>query len=246
MRSALFLLIFWISFSPAAWAYEGSYLLSQSEFDDTYDPFSDYSEFDEASEEEADINFFRNGRFLTVGFLLGMRGFTENLNSLYSSGASYGLAMSYFFDLRMAVQFGFQTGDYAFQLQVPNQPTLNGNVSLTFMHINLKYYFNTQNVTRGLADLNPYLIGGFSQVYRTYTLAGIDGFGREGTMGIDAGIGIEVPLWRRRAYFGVQGTFHYINFRDENSPITLPNGTPTTAKPVGDSFDVLGILGLNF
>ena len=38
-----------------------SYLLAQAEVDDSYDPFSDYSEFDEASDEEADINFFRHG-----------------------------------------------------------------------------------------------------------------------------------------------------------------------------------------
>ena len=25
----------------------------------------------------------------------------------------------------------------------------------------MKYYFNTQNVTKGLADLNPYILGGF-------------------------------------------------------------------------------------
>ena len=31
-------------------------LLADSTVDDSYDPFVDYSEFDEASEEEADIN----------------------------------------------------------------------------------------------------------------------------------------------------------------------------------------------
>ena len=31
--------------------------------DDTYDPFADYSEFDASEEEEADIRFFKNGRF---------------------------------------------------------------------------------------------------------------------------------------------------------------------------------------
>ncbi|MFN9068010.1 MAG: hypothetical protein ACK5V3_12335, partial [Bdellovibrionales bacterium] len=44
---------------------------SQVDTEEAYDPFSDYSEFDEASDEEADINFFRNGRFLTVGLAAG-------------------------------------------------------------------------------------------------------------------------------------------------------------------------------
>ncbi len=38
--------------------------VAQFDADDTYDPFADYSEFDEAQDEEADINFFRNGRFV--------------------------------------------------------------------------------------------------------------------------------------------------------------------------------------
>ena len=35
---------------------------AQDEEGNVYDPFIDYSEFEEAGEEEADINFFRNGR----------------------------------------------------------------------------------------------------------------------------------------------------------------------------------------
>ena len=48
-----------------------SYLLAQTDPEEAYDPFTDYSEFDEASDEEADINFFRNGRFFTVGLAMG-------------------------------------------------------------------------------------------------------------------------------------------------------------------------------
>ncbi len=223
-------------------------LLAQAEVDDSYDPFSDYSEFDEASDEEADIHFFRNGRFVSVGFALGMRGFTGQLNRLYGSGATYGLFLSYFFDLRLALELGFQTGDHAFQVS-NGTDRLAGNVSLTFIHMNLKYYFNTQNVTRGLADLNPYFLGGFSQVYRTYTIEGGDIPSREATVGVNGGLGIEIPILRRKAYFGAQATYRYVNFKDENSVITS-NQTGTTVnygvKPQGDSFDILAILGLSF
>ena len=222
------------------------YLLASGEMDDSYDPFADYSEFDEASEEEADINFFRNGRFITVGFAMGMRGFTDNLNRLYSSSPTFGLFLSYFFDLRLAMELGFQTGDHDFQVSGKTD-RLAGNVSLTFLHANLKYYLNTQNVTRGLADLNPYLLGGFSQVYRTYTIEGADVSSRESTMGVNSGLGIEIPLMNRKAFFGLQGTYRLVNFRDENTP--LQNGTTGTnygVLPKGDSFDIVGILGLSF
>lgn len=223
-------------------------LLAENDSDDSYDPFSDYSEFDEASDEEADINFFRNGRFVTVGFGLGMRGFTGQLNRLYGSGPTYGLFLAYFFDLRLALELGFQTGDHAFKVTKDND-SLSGNVSLTFIHMNLKYYFNTQNVTRGLADLNPYVLGGFSQVYRTYTIEGGDIPSREATVGVNGGLGIEIPILRRKAFFGAQATYRYVNFKDENSDlISNQSGTQVNfgVKPQGDSFDFLAILGLSF
>lgn len=224
------------------------YHLLANEEDETYDPFSDYNEFDENSDEEADINFFRNGRFLTVGLVAGMRGFTDNLNSLYTTAPTFGIFLSYFFDLRMAFQFGFNTGDHAFEVRTSGSTPkiMTGNVSITQMHLAMKYYLNTQNVTKGLADLNPYIIGGFSQVYRTTTLSDAEGFGRETTMGMDGGIGLEIPLMRRKAFFGIQGTYHYVNFKDEASNIKLTDGTDTGVKPSGDMFDILGIIGLNF
>jgi hypothetical protein len=227
---------------------EKHYLLAEGDADDSYDPFSDYSEFDEASDEEADINFFRNGRFFSVGFALGMRSFTEELNKLYSSAPTYGLFLSYFFDLRLALELGFQTGDHDFQVSTANAADrLGGNVSLTFIHMNLKYYMNTQNVTRGLADLNPYVLGGFSQVYRTYSLEGGDISSREATVGVNGGLGIEIPIMRRKAFFGAQATYRYINFKDENAPIVnSTTGTNYGVKPKGDTFDIVGILGLSF
>jgi hypothetical protein len=232
--------------APSNTTSEKHYLLAEGDMDDSYDPFSDYSEFDEASDEEADINFFRNGRFFTVGFALGMRGFTENLNKLYSSAPTFGLFLSYFFDLRLAMELGFQTGDHDFQI-VSENDRLAGNVSMTFIHMNLKYYLNTQNVTRGLADLNPYILGGFSQVYRTYTLEGNATNSREATTGVNGGVGIEIPLMRRKAFFGAQATYRYVNFRDENTEIVNQDtGTHFGVKPKGDSFDIVGILGLSF
>ena len=219
-------------------------LVAQSDIDDSYDPFADYSEFDQDSDEESDIYFFRHGRFFTIGFAFGLRGFTDNLNSLYTSAPTYGLFLSYFFDMRLAVQFGFNTGDYAFNLSTPTDSE-TGNVSLTFLHLNLKYYFNTQNLTRGLANLNPYVFGGFSNLYRTYTLNSSDGFGKDATMGLDVGAGLEIPLFKKKSYFGIQGAYRFFTFKDEGALLEL-NGAPTTAKPSGDSYDLLGILGMNF
>lgn len=223
-----------------------SYLLAQTDGDEAYDPFTDYSEFEEESDEEADINFFRNGRFFTIGLAGGMRGFTGNFADAYSSGPTFGVFLTYFFDLRLAMSLGFQTGDHAVKFTVNNQSkTYDGNLSLTAINVDLKYYMNTQNVTRGLADLNPYILGGLGQFYRTYTISGLEGFSRDSTMGFDIGAGLEIPLMRKKAYLGLQGTYHYVNFSDENK--SYVDGSEKLDKNLtGDFYNFLVILGMNF
>lgn len=221
---------------------------AQAQYDgeDAYDPFADYSEFDEASEEEADINFFRHGRFFTIGFGGGFRGFTENMAKVYTSDPTYGLFMSYFFDLRAAVQVGFLTGDHAFEFSHPVEKVA-GNVSMTIISVDYKYFLSSQNVTRGLADLNPYFVGGLAQVYRTISITGDSGGGRDATMGLSIGAGLEIPIMRKKSFFGLQGTYRYFNFKDENKFVELPQSRfQTTTRINGDSFDIVFLLGSNF
>lgn len=219
-------------------------LLAQLDADEAFDPFADYSEFDEASDEEADINFFRNGRFFTVGLAGGFRGFTENFRKTYGSGPTFGLFLAYFFDLKFAFQLGFMTGDHSVNFKT-TQTDYSGNVSFTTLNFDLKYYMNTQNVTKGLADLNPYIIGGLAQFYRTYTISNIEGYSRDSTMGVDLGAGIEIPIMRKKGFLGLQGTYRYVNFSDENKDFV--QGTERLENRInGDIYDILAILGMNF
>lgn len=226
-----------------------SYLLAQTDPDEAYDPFTDYSEFDEESDEEADINFFRNGRFFTLGLAGGSRSFSGNMSEIYQTAPTFGLIITYFFDLRLAMSMSFQTGDHAVKFTTDTQSkTYTGNVLISSMSFDLKYYMSTQNVTRGLADLNPYILGGIGQFYRTYTLADLDGYSRDSTMGFNLGAGVEIPLMRKKAYLGLQGAYHYVEFNDENK-MFVPNagGSEKLDKNIsGDFFDFLAIIGMNF
>lgn len=245
----LFFSVSWMTRAEHLHLPKGSYLVAQAEGDDAFDPFSDYSEFDDAGDEESDIYFFKNGRFLTVSFQGGMRGYTDNLANLYSTAPTYGLALSYFFDMRFALEFAFKTSDHNYHLATPTA-TMDGNVSMTFMSLNLKYFFNTQNLMKGLADLNPFIIGGFSQVYRTISVNNVDGgYSRDGALGVDMGAGIEIPIMRKKAFFGIEGLYHMVGFKDKNQALIIPSGNTTlttNVKPSGDSYDVLFMLGLNF
>ena len=224
-------------------------LVAQAEGDDAYDPFADYSEFEETADEEEDLNFFRNGRLLTVGFLGGYRGWTGTLGSLYSSGPTFGLYLCYFFDLRFALQFGYVTNETT--LHIParagaGSAVIDGNINIDDLQVLLKYYFNTQNVTRGLASLNPYVVGGFSQVYRTTTVSGNQNFGKDSAFGFDIGAGLELPMMRNKMYFGGQALYQIINFSDANKDFLDAQGVDTGVKGSGSSFTLMAVLGINF
>lgn len=220
-----------------------------SDADDTYDPFADYSEFDQDDNEEADINFFRNGRFVTLGFLVGLRGWTENLGKVYHPATHFGVFLSYFFDLRFALQFTYLTGDHSFSLTNPiDGATYGGNIGIQSFQIDFKYYLNTQNVTKGLAAFNPYLIGGFSNVYRTTNVDNVTAYGKESAMGFDLGAGVELPMMRKKMFFGAQAMYQLVNFKDEHSEVLFDNSgsTHTNIYLNGDTYTVLAILGVNF
>jgi len=218
----------------------------ESTVDENFDPFSDYSEYMETTEEEADINFFRSGRLLNMGIQSGVRAFTENLGQLYSPGLSYGLGVTYFFDLRFAGYFGFSTSDHAFNL-VTNNGRTTGNVGLTFLSFDLKYYLNTDVLIRPLSEINPYWLLGFNQTYRTLTLSASGDVARDSTLGLEFGAGIEIPVLRGQAFIGAQATYRYFNFVDESQNLIDPIALqPINVRPMGDAYELLVLLGVNF
>ncbi len=208
---------------------------------DAYDPFIDYSEYEESGDEEADINFFRNGRFLTLGMSVGQRGFTEGMADIYDGDVVFGLYLSYFFDLRFAMQFGYMTGGHAVKLT----DTVKGDADISTLSVDFKYFINTQNVTKGLAAVNPYLLVGFASVRREVNLDGIADFSDTRGSGFNVGGGIEFPIMRNKMYIGAQGVYQLVNFKDENTNIPV-SGSPSGVYPNGDIYLLTGVLGVNF
>ncbi len=236
-------------------------LAQTTDVDEAFDPFSDYNEFEQDADEEADINFFKNGRYLTLGLQLGYRGFTGGFSQAYAPTAVYGVQFSYFFDLQIAGSLGFSMGDHNVQFQSYKDGALTqvstvytGSVNIQTIDVNIKYYFNTENVTKGLADLNPYIIVGAGNYKRTYNLANTLPVSPDSVFGFKSGLGLEIPILRRRAYLGLQGTYHYVRYPDENKNFIEEgsNGSggvghlPISPNLKGDSFDISTIIGVNF
>lgn len=251
-----FILFFVLTFSLF---HQHAHAQGSTEVDESFDPFSDYNEFEQDADEEADINFFKNGRMLTLGLQMGYRGFSEGFSQAYTPSLIYGFQFTYFFDLQTALSINYVTGDHNVYFESftdaerkNRSQAYSGSVNLQAFDISFKYYFNTENVTRGLADLNPYMSVGAAYFIRTYSLDQQLPIDPDLVYGAKASAGIEIPLLRRRAFLGLQGSYYYVQFPDENKGfIEEENPTGTSPSPVkprlnGDTFDISMILGINF
>lgn len=253
----LITMLFVILFSPYGTQKLYAQEPSQTEVDESFDPFSDYNEYEQQSEEEEDIYFLRNGRYLTLAFIGGYRGFVGGgFADAYTGSLTYGLEFTYFFNMQLAGAISYQTGDNNVNFASYSDPTLSaiktsysGTVNIQHIDFHMKYYFNTDNVTKGLADLNPYGLAGVSYNIRTYSLDKILPEEDDRIFGFKAGAGIEIPLLKRKAYMGFQAVYRYVQFPDENkTDIEEGTGPSSPIKPRlnGDIFDLSILLGLNF
>lgn len=238
----LFILLSCVLLNFGAFAEDGI------ESEDNYDPFSDYSEFTEASTEEADLNFFRNGRMLSVGGLVGYRGFTEEFSSLYTNGPMFGGYLTYFFSLRFAIQMGYLTSTHDLSIKT-STTTISSKLDISSMSLHAKYFLNTQNMTRSFAEFNPYFIAGYSYIQRTASNTGGIIRANDQANGFDFGVGGEYMFNDRKHFVGFVLMYEFVNFAGEGQFIPEPSGGGsglTDQKQGGDTFFGFVSFGINF
>lgn len=207
---------------------------------DSFDPFIDYSEFEAANEEEADINFFRNGRFLTLSIPVSQTSFTSSMGNIMKAGTATGLNISYFFDLRFAIQIALLNSQHAYS----DPEGSVGNLKMNSTLVSAKYFFNMQNVTKGLANWNPYVIAGVTQAYRKLSRSSsTDDYSQDGGSGFHIGGGVEVPILSNKMFIAGEIKYTLISFPDENKPIS---STPGAISVEGDILDFGVAMGINF
>ncbi len=220
----------------------------ETQSDDNYDPFSDYSEFTEASTEEGDLNFFRNGRLLSIGLSAGVTTFTGGYSELYSIAPAFGANLTYFFDMQFAVQTGFKTSDHDFSFQDSDGKNYNFKMRLFDIHLYGKYFFNTQNMTRAFAEWNPFLIGGVSFIQRSHSNAVVVR-SSDNAQSFDIGGGFEYIYNKKRNYFGFILIYQYTTFAGEGlflpDPLAAGDGL-LDVKQEGDPITLMGTIGINF
>jgi len=230
--------------SPLSFAQDVS-----DEDDDSFDPFADYSEFIEASTEESDLNFFKFGRMMSAGAWGGLRTFTGNMGDNQSSSTFFGLFFTYYFSLQFAAQVSYVTGSHDLRVPVSGAPDITATLDISNISFHAKYFINTQNLTKNIAQFNPYIIGGFSLVSRRGGSSSNGTFtGSDGAGSFDIGAGVEYLFNNKKTFVGFQLLYQSASFPKENTellggnPANIPTGTDNAGDPI------LGMVssGLNF
>ncbi len=210
---------------------------------DAYDPFTDYSDFEGDADEEEDIYFFRHGRFFEIGVSTGYKFYTGRLGQAWHPNVPIGFFLSYFFNLNLALHIAYVYANHTFNLKGSGIPE-NGNISSNDFTLGIKYFFNTQNMTRGLSPLNPYITINFLQFWRKFSLPSSISTNTESATGISVGLGFEIPV-SRSLFLGFEAAYKYFSIEDEIEQITLETG-PTGQTLPGDAVTLLGLIGTSF
>ena len=120
-----------------------------------FDPFVDYNEFQDNESERENVVFLKSGRLLSLAVFGGYEGMTWTMREIYGDSLSvFGGSVSFFFDLQMALQL---------QWIFPRTHYLspwNSRPLFSSYGLDLKYYFKKQNLVKGIAALNPYVVCG--------------------------------------------------------------------------------------
>ncbi len=243
---------------------------SKKEELNAYDPFADYSEFENTADEQKNINFFQHGRFITLGVQGGVKLFTMNMASFYNIGPTYGGYLNYFFDMNFAIQFAVtasshyiafdtgggqsatpgagQAGATANNYACVNSATcFLGSADFISMGIDFKYFLDKSLFNKNFQWLAPYLFIGVlrSSLIMTATFGQTGEFFDDSGYGLNMGLGLEFHFMKK-IHFGLQYAFQFVTLGREYLPLSLSGGKSLSFRPYGDWMNVTMILGVNF
>lgn len=255
MKSCCLLALLWPFFSGAGPLSASQPLqLAQNEISGAFDPFIDYGDFQDNVTEEENIDFFQNGRSLTMSMSGGYEALSLNMRQIYGDAPIFGAGVGFFLDLRFAFQVSgvFPAGHY--------NSLLSSTSSFSHFGIDLKYYLNRQYISEDADFFNPYFIFGpfwiniKSQIPRlpppsipitnaptdpsvstsqnnlNLSLQELTALSSWNAAGIKVGAGLEVPLIKQ-SFVGVEISYLYTVLEHENQDLTLLDLPPSNFNP---------------
>ncbi|HAR43198.1 MAG TPA: hypothetical protein DCS07_11320 [Bdellovibrionales bacterium] len=207
-----------LGIAPLAWAappaQNGIEKSMQEDEDFTPTPYTEYGEFNEDAEEEADTRFFQHGRFFGISIGLGMESADGNRGLLWEGGfPTFDMKVHYWFDFNVALTLGVTTATHFFQTNVNNLQHVD--ISLIRAGVDLKYYFDTKNLAAPISFANPFILLGGGNYTKTETSFSAGGdVEPQSSLGLCAGAGVEFAIKPKKMYFQMEGKVHLVNFKD--------------------------------
>lgn len=211
------------------------------------DPFGDPSNYEFADDEREDKEFFHLGRFLMIGFEVGLGVFTGGLGSSVNPGPAFGGRILYFFDKSLALELSGAFGQHLDTIPVAGGGSVNSDLAMTNLSLGFRYYFDVKDAPKAIAVANPYLALSPGIYFKTVTQLdtnpglALPDAGDESGFGASAGGGVEFNIYRRHIFLGVDLRYHMIFFPSESALIANEAG-----RRAGDYFRAAATLNYSF
>ena len=197
-------------------------------------PFTEYGEFNEEADEANDTRFFQYGRFFGVSLGAGFEGVTGNRGLLWQGGfPGIDFKVHYWFDFNFALDLGIYTVNHNYE-----GPNGHVDVSMFNVGLDLKYYFDTRNLSAPITFVSPYVLAGFGSYAKTETNISQNIVESDNAVGPCAGAGLEFTLSPRKVYFSTEGKLHFLNYKDTNTTNFQTN--PGLPNLTGVFYTVMG------
>lgn len=177
-------------------------------------PFTEYGEFNEENYEAAETRFFQHGRFFGLSVGLGYEGVAGGRGLLYQGGFPvFDFKLHYWFDFNLALDLGFFTASHSIDTNVGNAGHID--VNLVRFGVDLKYYFDTKNLSAPISFANPYILLGIGSLSKTqnYANQGLT-TASEAAFAVSGGGGLEFTISPRRSFFELEAKAHSVRFQD--------------------------------
>ncbi len=186
-------------------------------------PFSDFVPFEDEYDIDEDERFMYFGRFFAMSLGTGLHRFGGNIGKLYNTAIPVvDFKLIYFFDFRLAGQVGFSSASHAFDAE----PSGVVEVNLLRLNGDLKYYFDTKELSAALTSANPFVVVGLSNTFRTQAFQTQSEAQRDNAFAVSGGLGMEFAIKPRKTSIGLEGRMHQIFFKDRYEETYLPSGIP--------------------
>lgn len=203
--------------------------------EETYDPFADYSEFSIIKEEEQDINFFNDNRFLSLGVLIQRSQPIGDLAEAYGGAMGVHVFINYFFDLRFALQFSYGYQDHAY-ITTGSEP-ISSSANFADIGLGIKYYINPDRTVYSLSRFNPYFLVGVSLITERRSLGDASDVFQKDHTAFNFGLGFALPLPEKKFFLSAQMIYNFSSSFGQDDLI---------GNKKGDFISTALIFGLNF